>query len=247
VTFFRQMGGTLGTAVFLSVLLTALPGKIADAFRSVQGTPQFQDALAAHPDQAATLQAAAQGNTDLNDTSFISRLDPVIAHPFKVGFSDATTLVFLMGAVIMVIGFIAVLLLPEIPLADRSAAQARAAEDADAAGAGAPPVAVASLAEANPAPTGPAATLAAEPGPNGRAGAEPDGQSMLDPDGDQRGRHNADGHEGELRVPADGHAGGGRHEADGPPGPLDGAGGDPAAADAADEAPESTARPTAGS
>ena len=31
-TFFRQMGGTLGTAVFLSVLFNALPGKIASAF-----------------------------------------------------------------------------------------------------------------------------------------------------------------------------------------------------------------------
>jgi EmrB/QacA subfamily drug resistance transporter len=207
VTFFRQMGGTLGTAVFLSVLLTNLPGKIADAFRSAQGTQQFQAALAAHPDQAATLQAAAQGNTDLNDTSFISRLEPVIAHPFRVGFSDATTLVFLMGAAIMVIGFVVVLLLPEIPLADRSAAQARAAEVADEAGA-APPVAVTALAEANPARSEPA--LVAGPGPDG---AHPNGKVALEPDAHRRGRHNADGHDGEVRVPVDGPAGEGRHEA----------------------------------
>ena len=121
VTFFRQMGGTLGTAVFLSVLLTTLPGKIADAFGAVQNTPQFAAALAAHPDQAATLQAASQGNADLNDTSFISRLAPVIAHPFKVGFADSMSIVFLMGAAIMVIGLVVVFFLPEIPLADRSA------------------------------------------------------------------------------------------------------------------------------
>jgi EmrB/QacA subfamily drug resistance transporter len=142
VTFFRQMGGTLGTAVFLSVLLSTLPGRIADAFNSVRGTPGFQAALAAHPDQAATLQAAGSGNADLNDTSFISRLAPVIAHPFKVGFSDSMSTVFLMGAAIMVIGFVVVLLLPEIPLADRSAIQARAAEAQAEAGAAAEAAAV---------------------------------------------------------------------------------------------------------
>ena len=31
VTFFRSMGGTLGTAIFLSVLFNVLPGKIAAA------------------------------------------------------------------------------------------------------------------------------------------------------------------------------------------------------------------------
>ena len=38
-TFFRQMGGTLGTAVFLSVLFNALPGKIASAFGASVSTP----------------------------------------------------------------------------------------------------------------------------------------------------------------------------------------------------------------
>jgi EmrB/QacA subfamily drug resistance transporter len=225
VTFFRQMGGTLGTAVFLSVLLTNLPGKIADAFGAVRNTPQFAAALAAHPDQASTLRAAGQGNADLNDTSFISRLDPVIAHPFKVGFSGAMTLVFLMGAAIMVIGFVVVLLLPEIPLADRSAAQARAAE-ADAAGAAAPPVAVASLADANPARTEPTAPTPAGDLSDGRSdgragGAVADGELGLDPDADERGRHNADGHDGEVRIPVDDHTGEGRQE--GGDGAADGA------------------------
>src|ERR1044071_5346324 len=32
VTFFRSMGGTLGTAIFLSVLFNVLPNKIRDAY-----------------------------------------------------------------------------------------------------------------------------------------------------------------------------------------------------------------------
>jgi EmrB/QacA subfamily drug resistance transporter len=229
VTFFRQMGGTLGTAVFLSVLLTNLPGKIADAFRAVQGTPQFQAALAAHPDQAATLQAAGQGNADLNDTSFISRLAPVIAHPFKVGFSDSMSLVFLMGAAIMVVGLVVVLLLPEIPLADRSAAQARAAEDEAQAGAApvdaAPVPAGAVPVDAAPVPAGAVATaapvtagaaVAAAP-VSAAATAGPDRPAALDPDADERGRHNATGDETEVRITVDGRAGEGRHEATGHP------------------------------
>ena len=209
VTFFRQMGGTLGTAVFLSVLLSTLPGRIADAFNSVRGTPEFQAALAAHPDQAATLQAAGSGNADLNDTSFISRLAPVIAHPFKVGFSDSMSTVFLMGAAIMVVGFVIVLLLPEIPLADRSASQARAAEAQAEAGA---------AAEAAALPGAAFAEAVAER--TEVALAERNESEPPDPDADERGRHTAHGHDGEVRVPVDGHAGEGRHEANRPDGEV---------------------------
>jgi EmrB/QacA subfamily drug resistance transporter len=238
VTFFRQMGGTLGTAVFLSVLLSTLPGRIADAFNSVRGTPGFQAALAAHPDQAATLQAAGSGNADLNDTSFISRLAPVIAHPFKVGFSDSMSTVFLMGAAIMVIGFVVVLLLPEIPLADRSAIQARAAEAQAEAGAAAEAAAVpgAAFAEAVAERTEVALADRNEPDP-------------LDPDADERGRHTAHGHDGEVRVPADGHAGEGRHEAIGPDGEVRGptaeADGEPRPSPAGSEGRATGADPTA--
>ena len=209
VTFFRQMGGTLGTAVFLSVLLSTLPGRIADAFNSVRGTPGFQAALAAHPDQAATLQAAGSGNADLNDTSFISRLAPVIAHPFKVGFSDSMSTVFLMGAAIMVVGFVIVLLLPEIPLADRSASQARAAEAQAEAGAAAEAAAVPGAAFAEAVAERTEVAL-----------AEGNESEPPDPDADERGRHTAHGHDGEVRVPVDGHAGEGRHEANRPDGEV---------------------------
>jgi len=238
VTFFRQMGGTLGTAVFLSVLLSTLPGRIADAFNSVRGTPGFQAALAAHPDQAATLQAAGSGNADLNDTSFISRLAPVIAHPFKVGFSDSMSTVFLMGAAIMVIGFVVVLLLPEIPLADRSASQARAAEAQAEAGAAAEAAALpgAAFAEAVAERTEVALAERNHPDP-------------LDPDADERGRHTAHGHDGEVRVPVDDHGGGGRHEANGPDGevrvPTAVADGDPRPGPAGGEGRATGADPTA--
>jgi MFS family permease len=125
VTFFRSMGGTLGTAVFLSVLFNVLPGKISSSFQSAQQTPEFQQALQADPAQAQVLQQATGGDA-LSDTSFLNRLSDVVAHPFKVGFSDGIQVVFLLALAVMIIGLIVVFFLPEIPLSMRSAQQQRA-------------------------------------------------------------------------------------------------------------------------
>ena len=40
-TFFRQIGGTLGVAVFLSMLFSSLPKNIAAAFGAAKSTPDF--------------------------------------------------------------------------------------------------------------------------------------------------------------------------------------------------------------
>ena len=50
--------------------------------------------------------------------------------------------------------------------------------------------------------------------------AERNQPEPLDPDADERGRHTAHGHDGEVKVPVDGHAGEGRHEANGPDGEV---------------------------
>jgi MFS family permease len=126
VTFFRSMGGTLGTAIFLSVLFNVLPSKISSAFTTAQSTPAFQQALAANPAQGKILQQQAAGGADLSDTSFLKNLAPAISHPFKVGFSDGITVVFMLALAVMIIGLIVVFLLPEIPLSRRSAQQQRA-------------------------------------------------------------------------------------------------------------------------
>ncbi|HEX6869855.1 MAG TPA: MDR family MFS transporter [Micromonosporaceae bacterium] len=133
VAFFRSMGGTLGAAVFLSVLFATVPDRIREAFTVARATPAFQQAAAANPQQAAQLaQAGGGGGGMLEDTSFINRLADALAHPFKVGFSNAMSEVFLLVAAIMVVGLVVVVFLPELPLRNLSAAQARMAEDASA-------------------------------------------------------------------------------------------------------------------
>jgi len=130
-TFFRQVGGTLGTAIFLSILFSSAGTKIESAYSKAEKTRQFQQAAAQHRDQLQTLKLGTGGN--LNDTSFLHNLDKVLAHPFLVGFSDAMDLVFIVGAGVLVFAFVLALMLKEVPLRMVSGLQA-AREAAAAAG-----------------------------------------------------------------------------------------------------------------
>jgi hypothetical protein len=125
-TFFRQMGGTLGTAVFLSVLFNAVPDRIRAA---VEGDSAFQTAVRSpeYAQQAQQLQGGA--NQALNDSSFINHLPDVLARPFKVGFADAADQVFLLGAFVIAVAFVIVWFLPEEKLRTQSGIQAREAQE----------------------------------------------------------------------------------------------------------------------
>ncbi|NEK59706.1 MFS transporter [Geodermatophilus sabuli] len=117
VTFFRQMGGTIGTAAFLSVLFTRLPQDIGDA---------VDTAAASDPRVAEALQSGQlAGVGDLSDTSFIQDLPGFLALPFKTGFSNSIDLVFLIAACVVAIGFFVFLFLPQLALSDKSGIQAR--------------------------------------------------------------------------------------------------------------------------
>lgn len=145
-TFFRQMGGTLGVAVFLSILFSTAGSTIADAFRTIAPTPEFQSALAdpvvrANPANNVVLQAVrggagGAGNAGgvLQDSSFLQHIDPRLARPFLVGFSDAMDRVFFVAAGVMFLAFVLMLFLREIPLRNQSGIEARAAELAAEAG-----------------------------------------------------------------------------------------------------------------
>jgi EmrB/QacA subfamily drug resistance transporter len=128
-TFTRQIGGTMGTAVFLSILFSTVPGKIATAMERAVPTKDFQAALhdPANAAFAQQLQASQQSGAAgaaggvLKDSSFLNTLDPRLAKPFLEGFSNAMDLVFLVGSAVMVIGFLVMLFLPHVELRSGSA------------------------------------------------------------------------------------------------------------------------------
>lgn len=145
-TFTRQIGGTIGTAAFLSILFSTVPGNIAESMGRLAPKGDFQAALK-DPANAQFakdfMQAqqsgggAASSSGVLKDSSFLSHLDSRLARPFLEGFSDSIDLVFLVGAGVMVFGFLVMLFLPHVELRSGSAyserGQAEAAAEAEAA------------------------------------------------------------------------------------------------------------------
>ncbi|MEV0604740.1 MFS transporter [Streptomyces sp. NPDC050315] len=145
-TFFRQMGATAGTAIFLSLLFSTVGDKIASAFKDAAATDRFQAALhdpavlhdpASKPVLDMLQHPGAGGSSSvLSDSSFIQQLDPRLAEPFQRGFTDSMHGVFLLGAIIIAVAFVLVLFVKEVPLRQVSGLQARASEE-EAATAGA--------------------------------------------------------------------------------------------------------------
>ncbi|HRC41647.1 MDR family MFS transporter [Nostocoides sp.] len=117
-TFTRQIGGTAGTALFLSILFAALPNRIAEALDTARATPDFQAALAdpANAEFVQQLQTGAVGDTLLKDSSILNALDPRLAQPFLQGFAEAMDRVFLVAACVMVLGVVITWLIPQISL-----------------------------------------------------------------------------------------------------------------------------------
>jgi EmrB/QacA subfamily drug resistance transporter len=219
VTFFRQMGGTIGTAAFLSILFSTLTGKITDAYAAARGTAAFQQAAAAHPEQLQALQGTAGGGGSFGDTSFIQRLDPALAAPFKTGFSDSIDLVFLVAAVVVALGFFVLLFLPQLALRNQSALQARAegaAGDGNAPAETAAETATKAAGAAAPTSVAPANAPAAGDGTRGDGvgsngvgsngvGSNGVGSNGHVTDDRQHGKHEAGEHEptGLASIPAD--------------------------------------------
>ena len=142
-TFFRQIGGTLGTAVIFSVLFTRIPQTLEAAFQNSDVQAGIAEAVAdpkvlANPANTQILELLRQGQaggsigTALDgDTSFLSGVDPRLAAPFLEGFANATVSVFLVSLAVVVVAFVLSFFLKVTPLRQKSALQENA--DADAA------------------------------------------------------------------------------------------------------------------
>jgi EmrB/QacA subfamily drug resistance transporter len=167
-TFFRSVGGTLGTAVFLSILFSLAGTKISQQYAAAATNPAYLAAAKANPGQVATLQQHLRGGLD--DTSFLNGLAKPLVHPFFVGFSSAGDVVFAVTAILLIAAVVLSSCLKEVPLRLVSGNQARAADASVDAAADGPAVAVAQrdvTAEAavgTAAPSVPDDTAAGAPG-----------------------------------------------------------------------------------
>ena len=147
--FFRQMGGTLGVAVFISILFNRLPDAIKAALGNKEvgaglSSAATDSTLPVETQQMAGGLLAASQNPDLfdqlsangpdlsTDSSFLTNLDPRVARPFLMGFADSAVAVFMSAAAVVAIAFALSWFIKALPLRTKSAAE----EAADAAAMG---------------------------------------------------------------------------------------------------------------
>lgn len=137
-TFFRQIGGTLGTAVLFSVLFTRIPIdltaifsdpatitalKTAAADPAVQSNPANEQILKLLQDPSA-LAGALDG-----DTSFLNTSDPQLAAPFLDAFNEAAVTVFWVSFFVLAFAFVLSFFFRTPPLRKTSALQEVADEN----------------------------------------------------------------------------------------------------------------------
>ena len=99
VTFFRQMGGSIGAAVFGAVLSSRLAQHLSEQFA-----------------QAGVQPAAGAAGVDANNVQAIQRLTGPVKHLVLGAFTNALDDVFLVGVPFVVVAFVVSLFLKEIPL-----------------------------------------------------------------------------------------------------------------------------------
>ena len=137
-TFFRQMGGTMGVAVFMSILFSQVSDQVIEAFKKPEVSTGIAEALndpgvTADPKNAEILEVFQGGpsaaSSVTEDSSFLIDADERLTLPFRMGFVESSISVFLLAAIVIGVAFVISWFIKEVPLREKSASQ-EAAEQA---------------------------------------------------------------------------------------------------------------------
>lgn len=138
VTLFRQLGATLGTAIFLSLLFGGLPTNVGDRFATASQDPAYAAIYKTDVIDAAANGTITEANSHLleinqganvfDDTSWIEQATPALVRPLKEGFTDSTVIVVLVGAITTAFSIIFAFFVPNNRLRERDEAFVPATE-----------------------------------------------------------------------------------------------------------------------
>ncbi len=139
-TFFRQIGGTLGTAVLFSVLFGRIPEALKDIFTRTDTQKALGEAL---QDPTILNDPANAGIIDLlkngasnpgslsgalgGNTSFLNGAAPALKMPFIEGFAVSAQSVYGVALVIAIVAFVLTWFIKAEPLREKSGHQEAAA------------------------------------------------------------------------------------------------------------------------
>jgi EmrB/QacA subfamily drug resistance transporter len=121
VTLFRQLGATVGTAAFISILFGRVGNETQAAFQNSVTNPEYQKALM-DPNNVSTvqqLQALQTGQATFDDTSWLASANRTLIHPILEGFANSMSHVFLIGAIVVSASIIFAILTPNNKLSER--------------------------------------------------------------------------------------------------------------------------------
>jgi len=125
VTLFRQMGATLGTAVFLGMLFGRLPENVSESFTKAQSNPEFVTAFS-DPANAETVSKIQQlqgaGTSAFDDTSWFATANQVLVRPVLEGFAQSMVAVVTVGALVALVAIFFTLFIPNNEVKGRSEA-----------------------------------------------------------------------------------------------------------------------------
>lgn len=113
--FFRQIGSTVGVAIFGTLLTNGLNSKLA-AWAASMGLPPLDLSKLRNESIDAQVHAGAMN----------------LPEPIRILIADSVTHVFLLSLIVVVIALIATLMIPELPLRDRPKVAPKDAIPADA-------------------------------------------------------------------------------------------------------------------
>jgi MFS family permease len=135
-TFFRQMGGTAGVAVFLSILFATLADKGSWIGEQIKSVLMAKPELLSLPENAILQNTDTGGIADMvaTDSSFLQTISAEISEPILIAFTEAGVTVFTAAAAVIFIGFILTWFVKEVPLRQMSGVAAKAEEEAKLSG-----------------------------------------------------------------------------------------------------------------
>ncbi len=132
-TFFRQMGGTLGVAIFISMLFNALGDKGAQIGEGIKDAITKNPALMNLPENAVFKDAGNLGDMISTDSSFLKTVSPELGAPIQDAFAQSSVLVFQTASWVMAIAFVLSFFVKEVELRKTSGMSERAEQAASAA------------------------------------------------------------------------------------------------------------------
>ena len=129
-TFFRQMGGSLGVAIFISMLFNALSDKGSWIGEQIKAAIMKDPGLLSLKQNAAFKPGSDLNNMISSDSSFLKTASPELAHPIQDAFAQSAVVVFHSATWVLAAAFVLSFFVKEVELRSKSGMSQRAEQAA---------------------------------------------------------------------------------------------------------------------